>query len=546
MISGAGAGDLIFTDAQVNGTLCIDRLVFANNPFVVGNTGILKLFHTITPGNKISNYGTLAVDAGDTATILGDYTQAGNGKIQVDAVSASSYGKVRVTGTADLSANNLINVNVTAHDTLAVNDALNAVLSANTLVVDQNRFEVEDNSAMWKFIPTFDNDMIDLTVLRQLTCAQAVNDSSQVSNPVAAGAAGVLDDLVVSGTVTPDMQAVLDEMGALQTGEQVAEAVAQTVPVLASASPQIGFDLAANGATQVVQNRLGGFSGMSAGDPVFEDQFVWVKPFYARTDQDKWNGIDGYKANAYGLAIGADGKINPEWRMGAAVSYGTADVQSDSIITQQQLDVETWQATLYANGDLGKYFTLNLVGALGFNQNDSSRNIVFGGLGRTALAEYDSLHTLVDAELVKTYAINDNLTLGASLGLDYIYICVDDYTETGAGALNLKVQGVNADTLVASIGGRLEYSITQNQRLTGQISLGYDLLADGSSLVSTYTGGGPSFVVTGNSPDEKVYQGGLGYELTCFRGMELLARYRVESRKHFFNQTGSINFRFPF
>ncbi len=334
-------------------------------------------------------------------------------------------------------------------------------------------------------------------------------------------------------------------MGTLETGEKVAQAVVQTVPVLAAA-PQIGFDLAANGATQVVQTRVNSFSGLSAGDPVFEDRFAWVKPFYSRTDQDRHNGIDGHRANAYGLAIGTDAMVHPSWRTGVALSHGRADVKSDSAITRQQLDIETWQATLYANNKRTDTLTLNLITALGFNENDSSRNIQFAGINRNAFAEYSSRHLLLDAELVKTYPITNKLTLGVSVRANYIYLEVDGYTETGAQALNLSVQSMDADSLVASIGGELAYMISENQKFIVHTDVGYDLLAKESSLISTYAGGGPSFIVQGNAPDEIVCRGGIGYELNTSWGVDIAAHYRAEARETFMNQSGSIDVRFPF
>ncbi len=511
--------------------------------------GILNLsggtFANQSAGAVINN-GIVSVDAGETGTISGNYTQSENGLVQLQADSVSNHGKMVIGGTANLSANNAIVINVTANDNLSQNDLLEDVISADTLILNKDKFVVYDNSAMWKFEPIIRNNTIDLNYLRATTCTEAISGGSSISSPLASGAASSLDRLFKTGTADTDMQKILNELGTLGTNDEVAQAVAQTVPALAGAGSQIGFDLATNGATQVVGSRLGSFSGLSAGDAVFEDRMAWIKPYYSRTEQDERNGIDGYDADTYGLVIGADGRVHPDWQIGAALSYGTSDIKSDSPVTNQTQDIETWQTTLYANNEMTDTLTLNLIGALGFNTNESSRNILFGGINRLASAEYNSWHTLLDGELTKTYSVNRKLSLGTSLRVQYVYLDIEGYTETGAGGLNLSVEGTNADSLVASIGGKLRYAVAANQNLTAHADVGYDFLADASSLISTYAGGGPSFVIQGNSPDEIVYRGGLGYELINSVGLEIALRYRIESRQDFMNHTGDISLRFPF
>lgn len=546
LVNNAGGG------AQTIGTLVVEngKTGSLSGSAATGVTtanidGTLELSSILNAAGGVSSSGTLAVFQGSTGTIGGDYTQLGSGAAQLGVASAVNYGQLNVTGTADLSASNLITVNVPNNDTLVENDLLNGVLSAGTLVVDAGALTVRDNVARWRFVPTVVGNRIDLTVERY-SYAEAVGDSSQVSSGVASGAAAVLDDLDSNGGGTADMTSVLNEMGGLDTGDAMARAVGQTVSNLGAAFSQIGFDLAGNGATQLVQSRIGGLSGLSSGDAVFEDRYFWMRPFYSRTDQGRRNGVDGYVANSYGLGLGADARITRDWRIGAAFSYGTAGVESDSDTNRERVDVDTWQTTLYATNEIAENLDLNLIGAFGLNKNDSSRHIVIGALNRTANAEYDSRHYLLDAELVNTYQVNDALTLAPAFRLKYIHIDVDGYTETGAGALNLSVQDASADSLVASIGAKLGYRMFGNQKITADADVGYDLLARPFSLVSTYSGGGPSFVVRGNDPEKLVYRAGLGYELTTLSGMEIAARYGAEAREDLLNQSGSMEFRFPF
>ncbi len=524
------------SEVFLNGTLSLNS----------GSSFLNHAANTDNHSNYFVNNSVLTVTGGQTGRIEGNYSQTENGSLVLEACGIADYGKLVVTGTADFSDSNTLTVELSSDNTLKANDVLQDVVSAGILIADSDEITVNYNSAMWRFVPYINNNAIDLIYKSHLTCTEAVSGSSSVFSPLASGAAGVLDHLFQTGTTNGDMQTVLNELSALGTNNQVGRAVAQIVPVLAGAGNQIGFDLAVNGAVQVVGSRMAGFRGMSAGDAVFEDRMAWIKPYYSRTEQDKRNGIDGYTADTYGLVIGVDGRVHPNLQIGAALSYGTSDINSDSSIATHTQDVKTWQATLYTNNEITDTLTLNLIGALGFNTNESDRNILFGNINRIASAKYDSLHALLDGELIKTWALDEKLSLSTSLKIQYIYLDVEGYEETGADSLNLSVEGTDADSLVASIGGGLKYAVASNQNLTARIDIGYDFLADTSSLISSYAGGGPSFAIRGNSPDEIVYRGGIGYELNHSTGLEIALHYRMEARKDFKNHTGSINFRFPF
>ncbi|MGI9504363.1 MAG: autotransporter outer membrane beta-barrel domain-containing protein, partial [Geminicoccaceae bacterium] len=86
---------------------------------------------------------------------------------------------------------------------------------------------------------------------------------------------------------------------------------------------------------------------------------------------------------------------------------------------------------------------LSLVGAFGWNDNDSERTIDFGGLDRTAEADFDSWHAIASIELLRFYRLSKNLGLQPSLSATYVYAEAEDYSKTGADAdsLDLGVTG---------------------------------------------------------------------------------------------------------
>ncbi len=525
---------------NVNGTFASES-TFDVGTFNIANGGLFNMGHDVTVANGVHNSGTLSVAAGNLVTITGDYTQNASGIFQTGASSASNYGKLVVTGTADLTASNKIDVKVSSGDTLANGNVLRNVLSAGTL--HAGALTVTDNSAVWNFTATVNGNAIDLTAEQGMNYTQAVSGGGAF--PAAAGVAGALDAIQTAGA-TGDMQTVLNALGSLGTATEVGQAVSQLMPALAGNGGQIAMGVAGSSGSQVVHERMSGEHGLSSGEPLFKDRAFWVQPFYSWTDQSERKGVTGYSANSYGLAMGADGKVSEAWRLGAALSFAKGDVDGDSPITRANLDINTYQVSLYATDELSEATSLNLQAAFGLNDNDSSRDIQFGGLNRIASADYTSWHTLLDAELEHRYKVNEKTTLAPYLRAQYTYVNAEDYTETGAGAANLHVDSDSEDSLVVSAGGRAAYALTDRAKLTGHVGIGYDFLASQSSVTSTFAGGGSAFITKGLDPATVVMQGGLGFEMLAANGTTIAARYDVDGRQDYTNQVVSLKLKVPF
>lgn len=538
-VTGAVTGGATST-VNVNGTFWTAD-TFSVGTFAVNSGGTFNMMHDVTTVHGVTNAGTLSVPEGSTVNIAGNYTQTATGMLETGASSAASYGQLNVTGTADISANNKIHVVVTPGDTLVRGDVLH-VLTAGTLIAGP-ALTVTDDSAMWNFTGAVVGNAIDFTVARALTIAEAVTNTG--ISPGSIGAARALDT-IGNGTPTVDMQTVLNEMGALATQAGVASAAAQTMPIFTGDQAHITLGLINDGATKIVHDRVVRLNGLSSGDALLQDKMVWVQPFGSWTKQNERKGVDGYKADSFGVALGTDAKVAGPWRVGAAVSFARGNIDGDSPVTRDNLDINTYQATVYATDELSEGLNLNLQAAFGVNTNDSSRHIVFGGLNRVASADFTSWQTALDAELAKTYKVGEKTTLTPAVRAQYSYVKVDDYTETGAGAINLHVDDNSEDSLILSIGVKGAHALSDALKLTGHLDVGYDLSAGQSSVTATFMGGGSSFITYGIDPAPLLVRGGLGLDVLKANGLEVTARYDVEAREDFTNQVASINFRMPF
>ena len=132
----------------------------------------------ITVSNGVHNSGTLSISETDTATITGDYTQAAGGVFEIGANSATTYGKLVVTGTANLGASAQLAVNLSPNDTLAIGTVLPGVVRA-TGTLTGNFTNAMDNSSSYDFRAVINGNAIDLVILAPRGPAEPVPTLSQ-------------------------------------------------------------------------------------------------------------------------------------------------------------------------------------------------------------------------------------------------------------------------------------------------------------------------------------------------------------------------------
>jgi hypothetical protein len=78
------------------------------------------------------------------------------------------------------------------------------------------------------------------------------------------------------------------------------------------------------------------------------------------------------------------------------------------------------------------------------------------------------------------------------------------------------------------------------------LGVGYDVLNEKNSLTTSFVGGGATFTTKGLDPSPWIARGGLGLAVNATETVEISARYDVESRSDFINQTASAKVRWAF
>ncbi|MBM7063421.1 autotransporter domain-containing protein [Pseudomonas sp. UL073] len=502
-----------------------------------GDSEYPNLLDGISVTNGLHNQGTINLASGVTGTVHGNYFQAAGGKLNIGVTGDNSFGKLVVDGTASLASNAQIGVNVSPTDYRFSVDRLQNVLSAGTLQSD-GTFAVTDNSLLFNFGAVKDGNTVDLTLSAALPQVETI--TRNLGNTPAAGAARVLDQVFADD---PEGELASHFVG-LQTEQQVNDAVTQTLPTIVGASNS-ATNSALSGINRVVQARQASNSGLSSGDAALDDQHLWLKPFGSWADQDDRNGVSGFDANTYGLAIGSDAAINERTRLGVAFAYANTNVDSDSQVAPQDMQVDTFQLIGYGSYNLAPNTELNFQLDGGRNNNDGKRHMPFADA--TAKADYSSTNVHAGLGIGHSLDFSDTLTFQPSARVDYTWIGEESYHETGAGALNLDVDSNDAEELILSTDGKLSVGLSEHTVLSANLGVGYDLINEQSSITSAYAGSpSAAFTTRGLDPSPWLGRAGLGLTHELSDGTEVSLRYDAESRSDFLNQGASIKARWAF
>ena len=410
------------------------------------------------------------------------------------------------------------------------------MLSASSLSSDGS-FTVSDNSQLFDFGAVKDGNTVDLTLAKSSSVLDSVINSG---NSPARGAAGVLDEAIGND---PGGELAGYFVG-LSSEQEVSDAVTQTLPTVAgNTSNAIGNTL--SGINRVIQARQGDNSGLSSGDAPLSEKNLWIKTFGSWADQDEREGISGFDADTQGLAIGADAAVSDNTRLGLAFAYAQTNLDNDSNIAPQSADIDTFQLIGYGSYALAPDTELNFQLDGGQNRTDSKRNMPFADA--TAKADFDGYNVHAGVGIGHSMRLSEQLTFVPSARADYTWIESESYREKGAGALNLDVDSNDAEELLLSVDGKVEYSLSDATVVSANLGAGYDVIDEDSSITSTYAGAsGAAFKTPGLDLEPWLARAGFGLSHTLASGTEVSLRYDAEARSDFTNQGASLKARWAF
>ena len=489
--------------------------------------------------------------------MIGTYTQTSTGLLNLgidDAATGAGtgYSNLAVTGNVNLPAQAKIELDVKNNGAnISIDDRFEDVISA-TGTLSTSTFSISDNLLSLNFSAVNDGEgNVDIiaTETGMTTIVQATIDTNQTSDSGSAantsdeakipysGSAAVFDAILAGGASTPDMDAVLVQITSLGSAQEVSNAVESTLPSISGGVAQM-TNIATSAITGVVASRQDLSRGLSSGDEMMVNRNFWLKPFGNWVEQDDRQGVTGYDIENWGIAAGADADISSTWNLGVAFSYIDSEVESNLAAGNHNVAVDSYLGKVYATAMLDSKTALNIQAGLGMANYDSHRSIFNGSV---ANADYNSLLVQASAELERSYKVTKDFLLTPYVKVDYSYVDVESYQETGAGALNLNVNDDSNNILTIGAGSKAQYNATEKLILSVDAGAGYDVFAEKSQLTSSFAGGGASFTTAGMKPDEVVYNAGFGAKYSVNKESEITARYAFNGREDYTYQSVSVN-----
>jgi uncharacterized protein with beta-barrel porin domain len=375
-----------------------------------------------------------------------------------------------------------------------------------------------------------------------------------------AGAAlGVANTALAGATSTADIATQAAMNTALAAGGETARKAAATVqgsPASSTAAgsaavTSTGTQVIAVGSTRMASLRSGPAyasshtSGFAAGEDVLS-RAVWMKPFVNFADQTRRSGIAGYETETYGAAIGGDFKVGQS-TFGASFSYANTDVDSKGD-GNAQTDINSYQGTIYADYTTKEFYVEGLIG-YARNEISGSRSISVNSL--TASNDFGSNQYMGSIGFGMPVEVEKGHYITPNASLQYTLVDNETYTETGAGALNLRIDQDNVHQALGVFG--LKYH-TNNETDSGtltpevRLSMTYDFANDEAVSTSNFTGGGAAFSVQGADVQEFGTRAGAGFSFMpiAATGLTIAANYDVWVREDFVSHSANASLRFDF
>lgn len=107
--------------------------------------------------------------------------------------------------------------------------------------------------------------------------------------------------------------------------------------------------------------------------------------------------------------------------------------------------------------------------------------------------------------------------------------------------------GRSTQEMVLAVDGKLTHNLDSQTTLSANLGAGYDMLGKKASIVAAFAGApDAAFATYGMDSSPWSLRAGLGIVRKTGSGMEIAARYDVENRSGFLNQTASVKVRWAF
>ncbi|MEE3331785.1 MAG: autotransporter domain-containing protein [Myxococcota bacterium] len=198
---------------------------------------------------------------------------------------------------------------------------------------------------------------------------------------------------------------------------------------------------------------------VSAGSSGARRLDLWFEPYFAAGDIDGHSGQSDVDYTLAGGAVGAEATPFADHvgglgnlRLGAAFAYGDSDIDFSDRFGSGS--AQSYMGALYGGWSNERY-RAGLSGRVAYSDMESERSIRIGALVRNVEADFNGLDFGSRFEAGGKWIETEKYLLESYGSLEYAHLERSSITESGGGAVSLRIEREKLDTLRVGIGTRL-------------------------------------------------------------------------------------------
>lgn len=187
---------------------------------------------------------------------------------------------------------------------------------------------------------------------------------------------------------------------------------------------------------------------------------LWMRGNYSFGSKDDDSLSPSFDADQYSLLAGLDYRFSANAVAGVALAYGNSSVEFNPL-EEGGLDTESYALSLYGSLYAARNFYFDAIVNVADSSYDATRNITYvDGNGLVAADAFGKTGGLtLSAGVSGGYDfLIGGLTLSPTLGAFYVDAQIDDFTESGAGGLNLIYDEQQFKSFTGNLGLRATFS----------------------------------------------------------------------------------------
>jgi hypothetical protein len=291
---------------------------------------------------------------------------------------------------------------------------------------------------------------------------------------------------------------------------------------------------------------------------------IWVQTFGGLYDYESKNNQSGFESNVAGIVTGIDMTStifgNMDSLIGISYGYAISDSESsDNVMGGSSTDINSHQISLYNsnyNKSITGFYNSNIIN-IALNSYESERKVLINNFTETARANFGGIQYGAKTSLGYIHNLSNRVLVTGSAAIGYSKLSQDDYTETGAPTVNMKVENKDLDNLTTELSLSLEGKHQKKDSFKSHYnfsdysfkpSLGLKWLRNhktkGQEQDLQFIAAGSKMKVTGTNLIEDIYGLNAGMELYERNSGSIFSiDYKLETGSGYVGHFGSLTYR---